>query len=378
MLTCFLLFLAGLGASIGTVVSIVTNVKNFDDKVSTLLVAIMITYMKMAPGFDIALKEGFFPEADDRTYLIIIGVFSTLVLVLGMFTMRKVECGKIIDAVSKEADPMGVFVYIGVTGLYLFVYWTLVRLFNLYTAGVPTIIAFLFINFLCLGLAIFIIYMKVKSGGGVGLGAITGALKKKKENKLGDMVGMTKYWCLLVAGMMVIGAGYSYQEQSVALAAEAGAIGAIDLAGDVFWLTDALGRFGGGTLAYFLVEKVNGYIFAICWAACSLIGNICIFFIVGLDIDSAALIVIAAFWQGFGIGGMWVVIPQILIDDAGDDDFGKIYGLSILFAYIGMFVFDWLIFMLGLAMVVSIIFIVMGIVACVCTFLGWKDDEKKK
>jgi hypothetical protein len=296
-----------------------------------------------------------------------------------MFTMRKVELHKMVETFSKDSDPTGVMVYIAVTGLYLFVYWVLVRLFNLYEYGVPTIIAFLFINFLMLGLAIFIIYKqimkKIKSGG---VGGLANSLKKeKKGDTLSELIKKTKYWCLLIAGMMVIGAGYSYQEQSVALAAEAGAIGAIDLSGDVFWLTDALGRFGGGLLVYFLVGKVNAYIFALVWACCSLVGNICIFFIVGLDIDSSALIVIAAFWQGFGIGGMWVVVPQILIDDAGDEDFGKIYGLSILFAYLGMFVFDWLIFMLGLKMLVSILFVVMGIVACVCTFLGWKDDEKK-
>ncbi len=129
-ITCFLLFLAGLGASIGTITSIVTNVKNFDDKVSTLLVAIMITYMKMAPSFDEALKEGFFPEVDDQIYLIIIGVISTLILVAGMFSMRKVKLHQLVEAVSKEADPLGVLIYIGVTGLYLFTYWVLVRLFN--------------------------------------------------------------------------------------------------------------------------------------------------------------------------------------------------------------------------------------------------------
>lgn len=148
------------------------------------------------------------------------------------------------------------------------------------------------------------------------------------------------------------------------------------MAESTFWLSDAIGRFGGGVLTYMLYGKVNAYLFALVWAICSLIGNICIFAIIGLDIDSGALIVILSFFQGLGIGGFWVVVAQILIDDAGDEGFGKNWGLSILFAYIGMFTFDWLIFMIGLTTPVSIIFVVMGIVAVVCTVVGWKDDEK--
>ena len=178
--------------------------------------------------------------------------------------------------------------------------------------------------------------------------------------------------------MMIVGAVYSYQENSVKLAAEAEAIGAIQIAEATFWLSDAIGRFGGGVLGYFLVESVNGYIFALIWAACSLVGNLCVFAIIGLDIDSGALIIILSFFQGLGIGGIWVVVPQVLIDDAGDEHFGLNWGLSILFAYIGMFTFDWLIFMLGLEFLVSLLFVIMGIVAVVCTFLGWKDDENNK
>jgi len=296
MITCVLLFMAGLGASIGTVTSIVTNVKNFDDKVSTLLVAILITYMKMAQNFDEALKEGFFPEADDSIYLIIIGVLTTIVMIIGMFTMRKVELGQVLETISKETDPTGVLIFICVCGFYLFTYWVLVKLLGIYAAGVPVILFFLLLNFLMLGLSVFLVYKAAKSGKGVGLSSLSGALKKKEMRHLGDMIGELKYWCLLISTMMVVGAGYSYQENSVKLAAEAQAIGSIVMAESTFWLTDAIGRFGGGVAAYFLVEKVNGYIFAIIWAICSLIGNLCVFAIIGLDIDSGALIIILSFF----------------------------------------------------------------------------------
>jgi len=43
-----------------------------------------------------------------------------------------------------------------------------------------------------------------------------------------------------------------------------------------------------------------------------------------------------------------------------------------------MFTFDWLIFMIELGFLVSLLFVIMGLVAVICTFLGWKDDEKNK
>lgn len=81
------------------------------------------------------------------------------------------------------------------------------------------------------------------------------------------------------------------------------------MADATFWLTDVLGRFVGGVLAYFLVEKVNGYVFLLAWAGCSLIGNIGIFTIVGLDLDGGFFLLIPAFFQGFGVGGFWVTVP---------------------------------------------------------------------
>lgn len=308
LLTCLLLFLAGLSASIGTVASIVSAVKNFDDKVSALLVAIMITYMKMAQNFDEALHDAFFPESSAQTYLIIIGIISTLVLILGALTMRKIEFDKATTALMSNLDPLGTYIFIAVCGLYLFSYFVVVRLFEIYSAGVIIIIGFLIINFIMLGISVFIIFTKLKKGGGVSAGSIGGLLSKKKELSLSEYIKEPKYPLILVATMCVIGAGYSYKEQAVALGAEAEAFGALALAANLFWLTDALGRFVGGVLAYFLVEKVNGYMFLLAYSICSLIGNIGIFVIVGLDIDGGFFLLVPAFFQGLGVGGFWVAV----------------------------------------------------------------------
>ena len=134
--------------------------------------------------------------------------------------MRKVELGQILETVSKSTDPMGVLIFIATCGSYLFIYWVLVKFLELYKLGVFIIFFFLFLNFVMLGLSVYLVFKQAKSGKGVGLSSVTGALSKKKQKTLGDMAKETKYWCILVATMMVVGAGYAYQENSVKLAAE--------------------------------------------------------------------------------------------------------------------------------------------------------------
>lgn len=63
ILTSLFMILAGLGASIAYISSIVIVVKNFDQEVSILLVSILVTYMKTANSFDND-TEKVLPEGD--------------------------------------------------------------------------------------------------------------------------------------------------------------------------------------------------------------------------------------------------------------------------------------------------------------------------
>ena len=190
------------------------------------------------------------------------------------------------------------------------------------------------------------------------------------------MFRMPKYWLLLISTLCVVGAAYSYQEQQVRLAFEGESIGSIARTDNLFWIFDAIGRYVGGILAYALVLKVNGYVFLIIYAACSLIGNIGVFVVIALDFDGGFWLLIPACNVGLAVGGYWVAVGQILIDDAGDKHYGMVWGMSLLFNFLGMFFFDLLIFLIELGVVAALLFVLLGIVAVLCAVFAYKDDKK--
>lgn len=377
LVTIFFMFIAGMGASFATVCSIVSVAKNFDRVVSTLLVAIMITYLKTAKEFDISLHDSFFDESSDSLYILLIGGIVSCVYMLGALSMRKIDLDDKLEKLCKHTDPIGVILYVAVLGIYLLTYWTVVKIIEIKVLGVFIILTFLFINFLVLIPAVILVKNKLMSGSGL-LNLVRDVFTKEpKSHSIREMLKMPKYICLLISTMCVVGAGYSYDEASVRLSAEAGAIGSIDLSGDIFWLCDALGRFGGGVIAYLVVKSVNGYMFLLIFSILALIGNIGVFCIVGLDVDGGFMVILAAAFIGLGVGGFWVLVAQIIIDDGGLDHYGMNWGLSILANYIGIFGFDLLVYTIDLKFGAALGFVIMGVIAVACTVVSWKNDQKK-
>lgn len=119
---------------------------------------------------DESFHNGFLKDASKQVYLIIVGSIIFVTFIINAFAMSKVELGKVIDAVSEGADPSGVFTYVLVTGLLLVTYFVLEIVLQIHVAAASVFVFFLFLNFLALGLAVFLIYKKVKSGGGLGFG----------------------------------------------------------------------------------------------------------------------------------------------------------------------------------------------------------------
>ncbi len=215
MVTIVLLFTAGLAASIATICSIVSIVKNFEEgTVSYLLVALLITYMKLAQAFDDAIHDAFFPDSSDALYLAIIGVIVTVSYVLGAITMRKVECGAIIDAVSAQYDPFGCFIFIITTAVFLASYWVFNVFLEYHVFGTVLMFSFLFLNFVMLGLAVFTIYSKAKKDG---LNILKNYKKsdKPKDVPFGTMIKQTKYIMTLIATMCVVGGSYAYSTKKI-------------------------------------------------------------------------------------------------------------------------------------------------------------------
>ena len=368
-------FIAGIACSIATICSVVTALKNFDREVAVLMAAIFVTYMKTAQAFDDAIQGAFLPEADTTVYIIVIGVICFVVFLIGAFTMRKVDCGKVIDMVSKQADPTGALVFIIVCGLYIFVYWVLVRLLNLYGIGAGIILFFLVLNFLMLGLAVYLIFLKIKGAKGLGGGL---SLKKPDEVTLAEALKDKVYLFTCFSAMCVMGTGYSYQAAQVLIVLEAEALDALGTADDAFWLADALARFGGGCIGFFLAEKVNKYLLLLIFSICAMLGDFGVCAILAADIDGGFVTFIPAVFIGLGVGGYWVIIAQIIVEEIGLDNYGSCWGMAITFNIIAIVLFDTLVDLFGFGLVIGILYAIFGILAVVFCFLAKAAYDKNK
>ncbi len=256
-LACF--FVAGLGGSIGVITSVVSLAKNFDaGKSAYLLVAIAITYWKLASGMDLSLHEGFMKDVDNFIYFIVVSSVVFVVNILAAFAMTKVELGNLLDAISKEADSTGVFIYVIVTALLLVSFFVLEGVLGFGLIGSIVFLFFLIVNFLVLGLAVLMIYKMIKSGKGVGAGALVGGLTKKAEATTGQMFGKKKFIHLCIVAFSVLGVSLSFEDLIIGEGIVGGETAAmLKLAISIYWFADVVGRFLGGFIVYVVIDKIS-------------------------------------------------------------------------------------------------------------------------
>lgn len=144
----------------------------------------------------------------------------------------------------------------------------------------------------------------------------------------------------------------------------------------MFWLCDGLTRFGGGLLSYFTLNTKNGYEWAFYFSVINAIGMFVIFIIVAFGIMGNVLLLIPTLFVGIGAGGFWVLSAQILINDAGPKEYGKIWGLLVMFNFVGIFMFNLPIDMVGVGTMVTLMWFIMGVAAAIATLNAWNNDSK--
>jgi drug/metabolite transporter (DMT)-like permease len=126
--------------------------------------------------------------------------------------MTKVELGTILDGLSKEADPTGIFVYVIVTACLLVSFSVLAGALNNGIISASVFLFFIFVNFLALGLAIFLLYKMIKSGKGLSPTGALGALKKKEEFTTGQLFGKKKYIHMCIVSLALIGTSLAFED----------------------------------------------------------------------------------------------------------------------------------------------------------------------
>jgi len=137
------------------------------------------------------------------------------------------------------------------------------------------------------------------------------------------------------------------------------------------------GRFIGGILLYFVGEKFNGYKWNIVWASLVFIGSIGVFAILSLDLNGSFWFMIPPIFMGLGCGGIWSVVPCVILGDGGYKNLGTNVGLAILFAGLGICIFGFILELTGkIGILAGILFLFFSLIGLVSTFIANSDNSK--
>ncbi len=88
------LIVAGFAAALATLQALVSTITNFTRVVAILPIGLIISYMKIAPQYDEAVKAVFFPEQTLQVYLFYAGGITVAVYLLSAIFCRTVEMTK--------------------------------------------------------------------------------------------------------------------------------------------------------------------------------------------------------------------------------------------------------------------------------------------
>jgi hypothetical protein len=242
--------------------------------------------------------------------------------VIAAVAMTKVELGQILDTISKEADSTGIFIYVIVTAVLLLLFFLFQVILNLSVVAASVLIFFLFVNFLILGLAIFLIYKMIKSGKGVSAAGALGGLAKPKELETADMLKEKKYIMMCVIAFCIYGTSLAAEEFLGKMALDKDAPAPLLLAMQHMWFADLISRFIGGCLGYFLIEGLGIWFFIVIFSILTFVGQIAGLVVFAMDAGKSGAIIPAYVLIGLGSGAIWSLIPMDIIQTGKYKAFG--------------------------------------------------------
>lgn len=88
------LVVAGFSAALATIGALVSVIKNFTRVVAILPIGLFISYLKIAPQFDEAVKEVFFQETGLQAFLFYVAGITISVYLLSIIFCRKIDMTK--------------------------------------------------------------------------------------------------------------------------------------------------------------------------------------------------------------------------------------------------------------------------------------------
>ena len=334
-----LLFVGAMSGAIATVATIIVTVKNFPKQSGMFIVVIMIAYYKVAPYFEYSTRVAFFEKASLLYYFSSFGLILAVIFVAAAFLVQEVEIDKMIAAAASQFDTPGLLIFALLEALCLSAYYVVALVYDKWLAGAIIFYCFLLLNFLALLILGKLIGDILKSG----KIKMDGKVDEHNDRSFGSMLGQPKYLCLMISTFLVVGVCQTYNFNIFQICFSYKKAGEADHIIDTFWIAEMSARFGGGLIAYMLSNKVNGYLFASLGALIGAVGY-------GISLlgepVGASFIFISCILIGVCLGIWWIIVPQIVMDDAGPKNFGLNWGLAVFLNALGILafgqLFDWI------------------------------------
>ena len=324
---CLLLFLAGQGLSLAILSAFKLNLKNHPQAVAFILCALVISYVRFAPEFEQSFRNTLFKNQTTKAYLTIAGVLSALIFAGGIAALKEVEQqGGAGEFLLAQVDKMGLMVFVVVAAIFgLFIF-----IFGFVKAKWSTTVAFsvllVLINVLVPVLNMKVVMEKAKDmlkGVKPSMSDLAKMGKGGEDSSCATGLFRPKFFLLLVGYVVLFGFSSMFIDNLPKItAAVSGASDKTSRSANWFYFCDFVGRLGGGVMIGLLGSKVSSYLWGVIFGGCVTLGVI---FTV-LATQSGGMLFLAADLLGFGMGGLFVLMPIVVLEDNGASSWTSIYG----------------------------------------------------
>jgi hypothetical protein len=310
------------GASIAVVAAVSTVVKNFSRNVGAMIAGVMISYLFASNYFDLCVRKGYFTDVSLKTNMFATAGVTFLVYMLSAFIIDENHESDEMKKASSLTDRFGIIVYAAIcAGALAAIYFTCVVAED-YKLGVFFMLLIILINFIALGFTIQALLGRINNADTKNIDNIRIPPKKNFIQMFGDI----RYYVLLFGTFVIVGAGYTFEVESPSVAV---AIGKPDIGKQIhkaYWLSAVIAILGGGLLAGLSAKLINQWIFA---AAAAFAGMAGFGFVFLANSYGGFWLYLSAFFIGAATGGWWIIVPQIILDDAGPTSFESLWGFTL-------------------------------------------------
>ena len=328
-----LVIFVSFSSAIAAITSISTIIINFSKNVGPMIAAVMMTYYFIAPWFDITVRKGYFDDVSLKTNMIAMGVIQFVVFLLAAIVMDENEQSPSLKKASSLTDRVGILIYAGIAGGFAAVIYSFVIVAEMYSVGVFFMALLVLINFIVLGFTIQLLLGRIKRSDTSNVAED----KHPEKRNVCQMIFDIRYISLLLGAFIVVGSGFTYYSEAPSVAV---AIGHPELGVNVvkaYWASLVITTLGGGLIAAIFNRLINGWVFAAVAALSSAAGFGFVFLADGYG---EFWFYLSAFFVGGGVGGWWVIVPQLILDDQGPRNFESLWGISLTVIAAGWFSFE--------------------------------------